>query len=251
MDNIRAIGFDLFNTLITVDPGTLDEANTRMVESLRRSGFNVEEGSFRTAHRDSAMAFLEACRKNGRETHNRFWISGALKNLGHDVAPDDPSVAEAVEAYFSAFYPRCRLIPGTTEMLETLNRGYRLGLLSNFTHAPAARVILDHLGLTPLFQVILISGELGYRKPHPLVFHRLVKALGQEKERVLYIGDDPEPDIAGALEAGLRPVWTTYVEDKKIPMTAGILGRGAEAPGKEVRRISDWQDLLDLLNMTA
>ena len=247
MESIQGIGFDLFNTLITVDQGTLGEANLRVVESLRQSGFDIELETFSKAHRDSALQFLEACRKDGRETHNRFWISSALHTQGHEVSPDDPSVAAAVEAYFSAFYPNCRLIPGTIEMLEGLNNGFRLGLLSNFTHGPAAREILDLMGLTPLFDVILISGELGYRKPHPMVFRRLTRDLGVDKNRILYVGDDPEPDISGALGAGLRPVWTTYVRDRKLPATSGILGRGTDTPDRHIPRISGWQDLFDLL----
>lgn len=221
-----------------------------MTGSLRQRGFDIDDKAFARVYREAALGFLEACRKDGRETHNRFWISAALEKLGYSVSPEDLPVSETVEAYFSAFYAHCHLIPGTTEMLETLNRDYRLGLLSNFTHPPAAREILDRLGLTPFFEVILISGDLGYRKPHPLVFRRLIQDLGVDKGRILYVGDDPEPDITGALGAGLRPVWTTYVRDRNIPMTSGILDRGTETPGKDVPRISNWQDLLDLMGIT-
>ena len=95
-------------------------------------------------------------------------------------------------------------------MLSTLRKVYRLGLLTNFTHGPAAREIIDTLGLNPFFDVVLISGELGYRKPHPFVFRQLIKYLGVEKDQILYVGDDPEPDITGAQKAGLQPVLTTY-----------------------------------------
>ncbi|MBN2126527.1 MAG: HAD-IA family hydrolase, partial [Deltaproteobacteria bacterium] len=160
-----------------------------------------------------------------------------------------PAVAGAVEAYFSAFYDNCRLIPGTTETLGILKGRYRIGLLSNFTHAPAAREILDRVGLTPLFDAILISGELGYRKPHPLVFDTLVERMGVDRERILFVGDDPEPDIQGASRAGLQPVWISYVMDRDLPSAAGILGRGTEIPGDSVPRISQWKDLLALLGI--
>ena len=52
-------------------------------------------------------------------------------------------------------------------MLGELKERYRLGLLSNFTHAPAAKEIIDGVGLASLFDVVLISGDLGYRNPHP------------------------------------------------------------------------------------
>jgi putative hydrolase of the HAD superfamily len=143
---------------------------------------------------------------------------------------------------------RCRLIPGATEMLETLKGAYRLGLLSNFTHPPAIREIIDSLGLTPRFDAVLISGELGYRKPHPLVFQQLLRELEVRKEQILYVGDDPEPDIAGARQAGIRPVWFTYVRDKRVPSSPGIAGMASQDPEGDVTRISDWADLLSLLD---
>ena len=132
-------------------------------------------------------------------------------------------------------------------MLATLGDRYSLGLLSNFTHGPAAREILKRTGLMSYFKTILISGELGFRKPHPMVFQRLIEDLEAEGGEVLFIGDDPDPDIHGARMAGLRPVWMTYIQDNKIPMARGILLSGVERPDFEVPRISSWQDLYSLL----
>jgi putative hydrolase of the HAD superfamily len=206
MNHITAIGFDLFNTLITVEPHALDEAMRRLIRNLRQSGLELGDEPFKEAHQEAALRFIEKARQNGRETHNRFWISAALQTQGYDVPPDDLRIAAAVTAYFSAFLKRCHLIPGTKEMLRALRGLYRLGLLTNFTHAPAAREIIDRVGLTPFFDVLLISGDLGYRKPHPLVFRRLIEHLGVEKNQILYVGDDPEPD----LYQGSKPTVSTW-----------------------------------------
>lgn len=248
MTNIKAIGFDLFNTLLTVESPALDDAVSRLIHSLRRSGLTLKEDSFKQAYREAALQFLEQTRQDGRETHNRFWISAALKSQGYGVEPYDSRIAAAVDAYFSAFNGRCHLIPGTTEMLGFLKGKYRLGLLSNFTHPPAVRGIIDWLGLTPFFYVVLISGELGYRKPHPLVFRRLIEQLGVRKNQILYVGDDPEPDIVGAKRAGLKPVWFTYVRDNKISISSTISSSGAEKLESGITRISTWKDLLCLLD---
>ena len=248
MHNIKAIAFDLFNTLITVESHGLGEALTRLVRSLKKSGLDLEYEPFKQAHRESAVRFLEETRKDGTETHNRFWISDALKSLGYDVPPDDPRIATAVDSYFSAFLDLCHLIPGTGEMLQALKDRYRLGLLSNFTHAPAAKHIIEHVGLNHYFHVVLISGDLGFRKPHPSVFWQLIDRLGVEKNQILYVGDDPEADIIGALQTGIQPVWTTYVRDNNIPATPGIRIGSDETPDIEVPRISTWEDLFSLLN---
>jgi len=244
MPGTKAIGFDLFNTLLT----TLEEAMERLLLSLTMNGFPLEKTSFKDAYRESALRFIHEARLEGKETHNRFWIGAALLTQGYEVEPEDSRIAEAVNAYFSAFIGRCRLIPGTMDMLETLKDAYRLGLLSNFTHPPAVREIIDSLGLTPHFDAVLISGELGYRKPHPLVFQQLMRELDVSKEQILYVGDDPEPDIAGARQAGIRPVWFTYVRDKKIPIAPSITSMASQEPEGDVVRISEWADLFSLLD---
>ena len=247
MNAVTTLGFDLFNTLITVEPRTLDQALDRLIWSLQQSGLDVEAGSFRVSYRDVALAYVEKARKKGRETHNRFWVSTALAHHGYEVEPEDVRIAQAIDVYFSYFGERCRVIPGTMEMLATLAGEYRLGLLSNFTHAPAAMTILNRLGLVSFFDVLLISGDLGYRKPHPLTFNKLARALNSDKARMLYIGDDPEADIRGALNAGIQPVWTTYVRDHGLSFPSLLFSAEAEEPDASVPSISTWHDFLELL----
>ncbi len=248
MNHIAAIGFDLFNTLITLKPSALNAAMGSMIHSLRDNGFPLKDAPFIDAYEQATLRYIEESRKDGKETHNRYWISTALDTLGYPTLPDDPKIKMAVDAYFSNFFHGCRLIPGTKEMLEVLKPKYRLGLLTNFTHPPAVRKIIDNLGLGPFFEGVLISGELGYRKPHPLVFRNLTELLGAEKHQILYVGDDPEPDILGAREAGLQPVWTTCVQDQKIPVARGLFSKGDDRPDFQVPRISAWEELLSLLN---
>lgn len=247
MGPVKAIGFDLFNTLITTDRNAIGKGLERITLSLLRNKINIEDKAFMKAHRDSALKFIEQARKDGKETHNSLWISDALKSFGYDIPPDNPVISEAVEDYFSGLLDLCQIIPGAMRTLETLQGRYPLGLLSNFTHAPAAHDLIDRLGLGPMFDVVLISGELGYRKPHINTFKQLIKGLGVKKETIIYVGDDPEPDIAGAGNAGLQPVWFTYVKDNNIPSTAGLLKGEMDEPQFDVPRISSWEELLSLL----
>ncbi len=250
MKNVKAIGFDLFNTLITADPKAVSEAVERLIKNLRKSGLTFEDTPFKKTYRRCAMEFLEKTKEDGRETHNRFWVSAALREMGYPVEPDDPRIALALEAYFSAFFDYCRVIPGTLEMLKKLKGSYHLGLLSNFTHAPAGKGLISKLGLAPFFEVLLISGEIGYRKPHALVFRQLVKDFGVDRTRVLYVGDNIEADINGALSAGIRPVWFTWALDHKVPMLPGIPVGEEEMPDADVDRAGDWDNFLDLLLAT-
>ncbi len=251
MENIKAVGFDLFNTLITMELLALKDALTRLTASLKENGFAIDHGQFVKAHSEAVLDFLEQTKRDGRESHNRFWISTALAKLGHDVSPDDPHISAAVDLYFSAFIQHAMIIPETKEMLATLQDRYRIGLLSNFTHPPAARNLITQLELEPFFEVVLISGDLGYRKPHGSVFEELIDQLGVQRDEIAFVGDDPEADVVGALRAGLQPIWTTYVRDNNISPAPGMMGPTDDDPGPEVPRISNWQDLLALLNANS
>jgi putative hydrolase of the HAD superfamily len=248
MDHIKAIGFDLFNTLIMAEPGALDEAMTRLMGGLAKNGLRPEVEPFKKAYRDAALRFIRQATQDGRETHNRFWISAALQDLGAPVLPEDPRIASAIENYFSAFLDFCHPVPGTYEMLETLKASYRMGLLSNFTHAPAAIRLIEHLGLSGFFEVVLISGQIGFRKPHPRIFRELLDAFGIDGTELLYVGDDPEADIAGALAAGIQPVWFTYARDMGSPLPPGVMSNPSKIPGPDIPSISSWGELLALLH---
>ncbi|MBA4394752.1 MAG: hypothetical protein C0407_14475, partial [Desulfobacca sp.] len=101
MDQVEAIGFDFFNTLITVEPPAMGEAFGRLTASLKANGLLFESEIFLKAHKEAAIRFIKETKVDGRETHNRFWISTALTTLGHSISPDAPLIAEAVTAYFS------------------------------------------------------------------------------------------------------------------------------------------------------
>jgi len=245
---VHAVGFDLFNTLVVARENTLEAAMERLMQNLKESGFDFDTEAFHSHYTTAAAWHIERSRKSGEETHNRFWICDTLNRLGNRLSPDDSRIEQAVEAYFSAFYPNVRLIPGTEAMLETLYRTYPLGLLSNFTHGPAARKILSDSNISQYFKTIIISGEIGYRKPHPNVFHALAGEISQEKGNILFVGDDPETDIKGALHSGLRPVWMAYARERKLPFTSGVFSENTGDPDPEIPRIASWDALFDLLN---
>jgi len=71
MNGIRAVGFDLFNTLITVESHALDRAVNRLSKSLREEGITVEPEIFRSVHRQAAIQHIGKTRHDGRETHKQ------------------------------------------------------------------------------------------------------------------------------------------------------------------------------------
>jgi len=93
--------------------------------------------------------------------------------------------------------------PDAFEVLKNLKqRGLRLGLLSNYDHTPHIETLLQEYGLNSFFDEIMISEQTGYKKPQPEIFQLMEQRLGLVASELIYVGDHPEKDIAGAIGAG-------------------------------------------------
>jgi haloacid dehalogenase superfamily, subfamily IA, variant 3 with third motif having DD or ED/haloacid dehalogenase superfamily, subfamily IA, variant 1 with third motif having Dx(3-4)D or Dx(3-4)E len=249
MKKVKAVGFDFINTLVTIQGEALHKAFDSLVESLKTSGISVDHAVFHNEYRESASAHMANSCKSGIETHNRFWISEALNCTDYDISPYDKRIDLAVDAYFDSFVYESNLIPGTKEMLSFLSKHFPLALLSNFTHSPAAQAIINRFNLSAFFSQIIISGEFGYRKPHSAIFLHMAKGFGFDPEEVLYIGDDPDPDIHGALAAGMQSVWFAFVDENNISRAPGYAPQGTAKVPADIKRITSWEELYPLLSL--
>jgi len=104
-----------------------------------------------------------------------------------------------------------RLVPDASAALAELRRrGYRLGLVSNTPWGTPDYLWtgqLERFGLVRFFEVTCFSSDVGFRKPDPRIFQAALKPLGVPPARAVFVGDEPEADIAGARGAGLASVW--------------------------------------------
>ena len=66
--------------------------------------------------------------------------------------------------------------------------------------------IVSQLEPLQVCRPVLVSSQVGYRKPHPRFFEAIRSALGSEAGRILYVGDDPRNDMTPARAVGLEAV---------------------------------------------
>jgi putative hydrolase of the HAD superfamily len=86
---------------------------------------------------------------------------------------------------------------------ELARRGYTLGLASNFDHR--LHRVLGGLAL-PFLQHVVVSSEIGWRKPAMKFFLELSRLTGSDVDQIVYVGDDRGNDYDGARAAGLRAI---------------------------------------------
>ena len=83
---------------------------------------------------------------------------------------------------------------------------------------------------------VLVSADLGAQKPSLRAFGELIEALGSDAASTAYVGDTPESDVAGAIEAGMIAVW--YDAERK-PYPTGL-----PAPHATIHSLSEIAGLL-------
>ncbi len=98
-------------------------------------------------------------------------------------------------------------VPGAHELLRALTRlGLRLAIVSNNSRAEQLGK-LQRLAPGGYFDSVTVSADHGIRKPDPRLFRIALDALGLAPGEAVFVGDSWHNDVAGALAAGIRPIW--------------------------------------------
>ncbi|MFO8001153.1 MAG: YjjG family noncanonical pyrimidine nucleotidase [Marinilabilia sp.] len=123
------------------------------------------------------------------------------------------------------------VIPHTFDVLEYLKqKQYHLHIITNgFREAQHTK--MDRSGLTPYFENIFISEDIGASKPDQRFFEHVIKTVSARKDESLVIGDSLENDIKGARDSGLdhvffNPQQTAHTEKvfKEITSLKELIG---------------------------
>ena len=123
------------------------------------------------------------------------------------VGIQDTSLAKAISTYYLSNCPKKKnLKPFVTEMLTYLDQHYYLHIITN-GFAEAQRIKLENTGIGKFFKELIISEEIGHRKPSSKVFETAVEKVNGSMEESIMIGDDLEVDIIGAADAGMDQVY--------------------------------------------
>ncbi len=97
------------------------------------------------------------------------------------------------------------LYPDAEPLLDKLSRdGYTMALVSNAP--PDTAKVVEALGLRRYLKHVVISGVVGYSKPHPEIFRIAMRQAGVQPNQTVHVGDLYESDVVGARNAGIEGV---------------------------------------------
>jgi putative hydrolase of the HAD superfamily len=201
-DTIKAVLFDVDDTLF--DRNLAQQKTIELIiEKLPEIFSKPETGSIIEAFTESDNISVEEFRAGApsddlRDKRSRYF----LRLLGIDE-----DYAETITDLYVKNYPLLNTpVEGAVGLVNELSHSFKVGVVSN--GLPDVQYNkLETLKLRNLFSCIVLSEEIGIRKPDPGIFHLAAKKLGVKPSECLYVGNSYDDDITGAKKAGMKACW--------------------------------------------
>jgi len=203
----KAIIFDFIGTLTNVKDYSMEDSKKNLCKAIEAGGFDVEETRFLEAYSRAHEKYRIVRYQELVEVTNAIWISEALNSLGLKTSPEDTRIKTALNIFFEDYIKSFELRPCVRELLKKASTNFKLGLISNFTYAPVIYVGLRRLAINRFFNAVLVSADVGWRKPNRRIFEEALRRLGVRPEETVYVGDSPLEDIKGGKAVGMKTVF--------------------------------------------
>lgn len=189
MAETRAILFDLDDTLYPYG-------------AFVKSGFRAVSRRVADEHGLSVCAVLRVLRRAFNSDNRGRELQVLCERLALPAA-----MIPALVAVLREHRPSLRLPRQSAQVLRDLRSSWRIGVLTNGTPEIQRRKVAA-LGLTRLVDDVVCATEVsaGLGKPARTTFATALERLGVAASSAVFVGDDPDADIAGAVGAGLRAI---------------------------------------------
>jgi len=199
--------FDFIGTLASVEDYDMEASKQKLYEAIFDAGFKVGEKDFLKAYGEAHEKYRTVRYEELVEVTNAVWVSEALNRLGFKIGPEDMSLKAAINVFFVDYLESLRLNPCAKELLGEVSSACKVGLISNFTYAPVIYAAVRKLGIGRCLNAVLVSEDVGVRKPNRKIFDEALRRLGVNAEETVYVGDSPLEDIKGAAVAGMKTIF--------------------------------------------
>lgn len=210
---VKGIIFDTNGTLSDIRTNEWDDDVYRVISNLLSyQGILLDAGVVKYFYAQAIKEQRAACVDRYPEFDAIAIFHGIVAQHATDFTRALPPEKLAqlprllAETHRAASRSRLQLYPGVEETIRRLHATYRLAIVSDGQTA-YARPELHAVGLAGYFDPIVISGDLGYRKPDPRIFTAALTAMKLSPSEVLFVGNDMYRDIHGAQRLKMKTVF--------------------------------------------
>jgi putative hydrolase of the HAD superfamily len=202
---LRAVLFDWGGTLMDDewDEVIALEGHTAGLQALQREGLPDAEAFGRFLAEHESELFSPGSED---EIDIAAVMTRSFQRQGVDLTDDD--VRLFLQATHDVWSSHWALGASTHALLEALRgRGLKLAVVSNTANPEwLLRPALERQGIRERVDAIVLSSEVGKRKPHPAIFQRALSELGVAPDEALFVGDRLREDVFGASRVGMKTV---------------------------------------------
>ena len=194
---IKCLTFDLDDTLWDCAP-VLYQAEKKCYQWLQRYYPKI------TAKYTEQQLFESRQQYMHKHPEQIFNLTQTRLNWLRLLASEFSYPLELAEDAFQVFWlarNQVTFFDGVLESLEQLSVNFSLGVISN------GNADINHIGIGQYFDFSVSVMDVGVAKPDPAMFHYALRLANSKAEETLHIGDHPDFDVLGALNAGLHAIW--------------------------------------------
>jgi HAD superfamily hydrolase (TIGR01549 family) len=208
MARIRAVTFDLWNTLLTSTPGAVEIRSRSWREVIVERGLDIGDDLLHGTLSMLPARFDEEWRA-GRQYGPTEALADCFTAFGDRLASED---RDALAAAFEAASYELKVAPvaDAAEVLSAVAAtGVAVGIISDTTLAVGRhlRTYLDQHRILQHVTFAAFSDEVGVYKPDPAIFRVALDGLGiDDPTTVAHVGDLMRTDVAGARAMGMVTV---------------------------------------------
>lgn len=209
--------FDLAGTLCDIPIEKVwDEVNVGGIRNVFHA-LGLEAGRSPEEFESLCRGFVErktVLRKKAKATLEEFEIKAQIQDFLSEanISVSSPDWAEAESLFVSTELEITVAMPDVHRVLAELHRGYRMHVLSNNASTTLVHQILKKLDIAQFFDQVLVSADVGYRKPHETFFSWALAETGARIEETVMIGDRLTQDIVMANRTGMASVYCAMVD---------------------------------------
>jgi len=213
LQHIRAVVFDYGNTLV--------EFTARHVEALDAAIAAAMQAAFGPF---DLRRYAELRRHGYRSPYSHPELrESTVPELLHGLVrelfartPRDAELEAIVAAHDEQFVRLVDAPDYLHGLLERLRLRYRLALVSNYPCGRSIRRSLARTGIDRYMDALLVSGDVGHVKPHPLLFRTIAQSLDVAPGQAVFVGDNWLGDVQGAKRSGMWAVHTRQFDTLEL-----------------------------------